>query len=59
MSQPKCDEQEIFFLCRDPIYRVRDLSNDIFRKNSKKKLINHGRDKSGPYRKRDVLMEGC
>src|SRR2546423_5731928 len=22
-------------------------------------VINHGRDKSGPYRKRDVLIKGC
>src|SRR5437016_4119850 len=46
MSYPEFSEQ-IFFFCRDPIYRVRDLSEHVSCKihhMACEPLINHGRD---------------
>jgi hypothetical protein len=43
------------FFCRDPIYRVRDLSfGYLFHWECRLKhaLMNHGRDKSGSYRRK-------
>jgi hypothetical protein len=45
----------LFLFCRDPIYRVRDLSINLSGKTFDTihgGMINHGRDKSGPYRKK-------
>jgi hypothetical protein len=48
-----------FVFCRDQIDHARDLSKNVLSKNPDEmnnRMINHGRDQSGPYRFKEYYL---